>query len=430
MLKNLYKKLHVLFVTSVMLIITIVIGILFANDVRTESINDSTLFQRMATLMIYQLEDNNQNIKSVIRSYEEKYAIFCLAQDNEGIVLYQSELVFPTETETLLGKFNRQMDMQQTQTVTHSSMSVQNGIVEITGDFHEKYWGISATVISRNETLYHLVLIYKQASSFQILRKQFPIYLVLWFAALLSVIFLSRLLLKKAMQPTEQVLKSQKDFIASASHELKSPLAVILASAEQLERQTDNPSLKKTVNIIDSECMRMSRLVKDMLLLASSDAKAWTLCKSNVNVDTLLFALYESYEPICIHKKISLKLKLPESSFPTLYTDQERLVQILNIYMDNAIQHSIGNECIEIQMEATAKNITFLIADHGQGIAEKDKPFIFDRFYCADQSRTEKSNFGLGLSIADELAKMLGGKAGFKDTPDGGATFYVTLPLK
>ena len=122
MLKNLYKKLHVLFVTSVMLIITIVIGILFANDVRTESINDSTLFQRMATLMIYQLEDNNQNIKSVIRSYEEKYDIFCLAQDNEGIVLYQSELVFPTETETLLGKFNRQMDMQLTQTVTHSSM--------------------------------------------------------------------------------------------------------------------------------------------------------------------------------------------------------------------------------------------------------------------------------------------------------------------
>lgn len=176
--------------------------------------------------------------------------------------------------------------------------------------------------------------------------------------------------------------------------------------------------------------MRMSRLVKDMLLLASSDAKAWTLCKSNVNVDTLLFALYESYEPICIHKKISLKLKLPESSFPTLYTDQERLVQILNIYMDNAIQHSIGNECIEIQMEVTTKNITFLIADHGQGIAEKDKPFIFNRFYCSDQSRTEKSNFGLGLSIADELAKMLDGKAGFKDTPGGGATFYVTLPLK
>ena len=98
--------------------------------------------------------------------------------------------------------------------------------------------------------------------------------------------------------------------------------------------------------------------------------------------------------------------------------------------MDNAIQHSIGNECIEIRMEATTKNITFLIADHGQGIAEKDKPFIFDRFYCANQSRTEKSNFGLGLSIADELAKMLGGKAGFKDTPGGGATFYVTLPLK
>jgi len=234
----------------------------------------------------------------------------------------------------------------------------------------------------------------------------------------------------KAFKPTEQVLKSQKEFIASASHELKSPLAVILATVEQLEKQTDNQEFKKSINIIDSESIRMSRLVKDMLLLASSDAKTWTLYKSDINVDTLLVTLYESYEPICICQKIQLKLNISEDSYPALHTDQERLVQILNIYMDNAIQHSTGNKHIEIQTEVTTKNITFLIVDHGQGIAEKDKPYIFDRFYCADKSRTNKSNFGLGLSIADELAKMLNGKAGFKDTKGGGATFYVTLPLK
>ena len=123
-------------------------------------------------------------------------------------------------------------------------------------------------------------------------------------------------------------------------------------------------------------------------------------------------------------------MDIPENSYPVLYTDKERLMQILNIYMDNAIHHSVDNRHIEIQTEVTAKNITFLVADHGQGIAEKDKPYIFDRFYCADKSRTDKSNFGLGLSIASELAKMLNGRTGFKDTKGGGATFFVTIPFK
>lgn len=98
--------------------------------------------------------------------------------------------------------------------------------------------------------------------------------------------------------------------------------------------------------------------------------------------------------------------------------------------MDNAIQHSVNNNCIEIQTEVTAKNITFFVTDHGQGIANEDKPYVFDRFYCADKARTNKSNLGLGLSIADELAKMLNGKVGFTDTKGGGASFFVTIPLK
>ena len=78
----------------------------------------------------------------------------------------------------------------------------------------------------------------------------------------------------------------------------------------------------------------------------------------------------------------------------------------------------------------TAKTITFYIVDHGLGIAEQDKPYIFDRFYCADKSHTNKSHFGLGLNIADELSKILNGKVGFNDTIGGGATFYITIPLK
>jgi len=430
MLNHLYKKLHIMFTISLMLIITLIIGILSVNYIKEQSVNDSTFFQRMATFMIYQLEDSDQNIETVIRSYEDKYSIFCFAKDTNGTVIYKSNLNFPTDTKTLMEIFNSQISKQLTLVTDDSSVSEQDGTIEITGTSNEKYWGISAKVISKDDKTYYLTLIYKQKSAFQILQKQFPFYFTLWFIALLSIIFISRLLLKKALKPTEQVLKSQKEFIASASHELKSPLAVIIANVEQLEQQADNQEIQKAIKTIDSECMRMSRLVKDMLLLASSDANTWSLCKSDVNVDTLLITLYESYEPICISKKISLHLAIPENSYPALYTDGERLLQILNIYMDNAIHHSVDNRHIEIQTEVTVKNITFLVIDHGQGIAEKDKPYIFDRFYCADKSRTDKSNFGLGLSIANELAKMLNGKAGFKDTKGGGATFFVTIPLK
>ena len=118
-------------------------------------------------------------------------------------------------------------------------------------------------------------------------------------------------------------------------------------------------------------------------------------------------------------RKLSTNLHRPRTRF-----------QVLSIFLDNAVSYSKENSNIEILTSQTSKEFTFLVVDHGCGIAEKDKPFIFDRFYCADKSRTNKAHFGLGLSIAKELAKMLSGKIGFSDTSGGGTTFFLTLPIK
>ena len=98
--------------------------------------------------------------------------------------------------------------------------------------------------------------------------------------------------------------------------------------------------------------------------------------------------------------------------------------------MDNAIQHSKNNSLIEIEVIATEKNIAFSVVDHGQGISDEDKHYIFDRFYSGDKSHANKSNFGLGLSIAKELTQMLNGTITINDTAGGGATFTVKFPLK
>ena len=434
MLKPLSKKLNAFFITAIMLIITSIMMILCKNYIHMEQSNEIIFFQKMVTQMIYQLEDSSQDFESIADFYHEyKRPIFCYIQDSSGKMIYQTDSDFPTDADTLLERFRIQTGKEDIFIITNDKKPTtnQSGIFEFHGTRNDEYLGILATIVMPNNTACHLSLIYRQQSLFDILTKQAFLYVSLWFLSLIAVTIMSHFLIKKALEPTEVMLKSQKDFIASASHELKSPLAVILANAEKLEQlQIDHTEFRKSVNILDNECMRMSKLVKDMLLLASSDAKSWTLCKNIIDIDTLLISLYEAYEPICISKKICLRLEISESSYPKFCADGERLFQILSIFMDNAIHHSINNEQIEIKTAVTAKHITFFVTDHGRGIPEDVKPYIFNRFYCADESRTDKSNFGLGLSIADELAKMMNGKVGCKDTDGGGATFFVTLPLK
>ena len=307
----------------------------------------------------------------------------------------------------------------------------QGGYGEIEGNSHDRYYVIPAVISTKSGQWYSLVLFYEQTSVRDLLLQQLPACGSIWLLAFVCILLVSRFLLRRAFEPTERVLKGQKDFVAAASHELKSPLAVIMANAEAIETiGGQEPQIQNHLNVIDTECMRMSKLVRDMLLLASSDADKWTVHRQKVNIDTLLITLFEAYEPVCKGKSIQLKLALEETEYPRLDNDQERLFQILSIFLDNAVSYSPENSSIEIQTRQTTKELTFMVADHGKGIAKADRPFIFDRFYRADKSHTDKSHFGLGLSIAEELAKILAGRIGFEDTPGGGATFFLTLPIK
>lgn len=432
MLSNLYRKLYILFSVSIMLIISFVITFAVITSVHSERENESTMFQRMTTLLIYQLENSQSDMESTIQSYEDKYDLFVRLENSKGQKIYQSNLSFPTEAEILLQNVSKQTSGQQiTPEGNNNSFTSQGGIYTLIGKEHDEYYAIPATIATTTNDEYSAVFMSHVSDLSAILSQLLPHYLLIWILALVSVLVLTRFLLKKDFMPTERVLKSQKDFVATASHELKSPLAVMVVNTDIL---TDNKSLdesaKQAVSVIEAECMRLSRLVKDMLLLASSDAQTWTLNKSQVDIDTLLITLYETYEQTCIKNGIRLKVNLSENTYPVLNTDKDRLFQILCIFMDNAIQHAKNNTLLEIQAVHTKQQIAFSIIDHGQGITDEEKKYIFDRFFSGDKSHTNKSNFGLGLSIAQELTRMLNGVIQVRDTVGGGATFTVSFPLK
>lgn len=431
MLEHLYKKLHLIFISSIMSIITVIIGILCNDFIDNKQQNDSIFFGRLSTLMIYELENPEKSPQTVIKPYEDNYSIFAVLKDAQGNVIYQSPLSFPTDITFLLSQFTEKASVESVTALDQTKATTQGGVLSFSGSSHDKYWGIPAVVIDKNGTLFYLSLLHQQKTIFELIGKQLPFYILLWVISLFCIIIVSRFLLKHAIEPTEKVLKSQKGFIAAASHELKAPLAVILANNDKINRLSDGiPDIKKAANIIDAETMRMSKLIKDMLLLASSDSGTRNINKTMVNIDTLLIALYEAYEPICGQKGIPLDADFMDVHFPVLYTDREYLFQILSIFMDNAISHSETKASIQIKATLSRKAITISVIDHGQGISAEDKPYIFDRFYCADKSHTDKSHFGLGLSIAKELAEFLSADVGIKNTEGGGATFFLTLPLK
>ena len=170
MLNNLYRKLHILFASSVMLIITLVISFVVANTVHTEKINESTLFQRLTTLLIYQVESASSDMDKALKTYEESYHIFSLITDTRGNTIYQSDFPFPTSADNLLHDVEKQISTQPLSQIENSTTS-QGGFLEIRGTHHDTYFVIPATIRTANDTVYHATFLYQTASLTDILQK-------------------------------------------------------------------------------------------------------------------------------------------------------------------------------------------------------------------------------------------------------------------
>lgn len=428
MIKKLQKRLTLLFICSVMGIFTVVFCLFIHESIQSKKENEMYFFTRIITYLVFQLE-NTDDAAGDLTLTGQTYDFTLLLKNNQNAFIPVNTNHSNTDTNTLITLFEQELNKTSTDLLdnTHSS---QSGIFSFSTPDKHSYYGIQATVITKNMDILDFYAIKESTSSFTFLKEHLPFYLIVWLLVFIAILFLTRFLISKAIKPTEQTLRSQKEFIASASHELKAPLAVILASAECIGNDTTlSPESKQHTEVIDSECLRMSKLVQDLLLLSSVDANTWTLNKTNIDVDTLLINTYEKYKPICRQKGIQFKLGTSDELFPALNADIDRLNQILSIFIDNAINYSLPKS--EISLDATIfKNmLVFSIKDHGTGIADKDKPFIFNRFFCADKSRTQKEHYGLGLSIAKELVEMHKGKIELSDTLGGGCTFKISLPL-
>lgn len=431
MMKKLKRNLYILLIGSLMLVFSIVFCLLILQNVKEKRKNSIAYFNRMASVLIFSMEQNTDYLE-LLSVYEKNLDYSFRLLSDSDFSLYQSELLDSNIVDTFLRTLQRRQHQSYALTppelkeLTHSG---QTAIYTISMSKGESYDCIYCEIVTGYGTKYGLSIIKESDSFVSLLMPELKFYACIWCVVLFFVILLSWILAKITIRPTEAAMQSQKDFIAAVSHECKAPLAAILSSAEMIDTISDTPAaVKDHTRVIDLEVSRMSRLIQDLLLLSSLDAGNWSFHMEEINVDTLLINLYTKFEPICKGKGIMLQLDIAEESYPTLFSDADRLDQIISVFLDNAVSYSTSSSEISLGASVEKNELAITVTDHGVGISDKDKPYIFERFYRCDKSRTQREHFGLGLSIAHELVNKLGGRILLSDTAGGGCTFKIYLP--
>lgn len=429
MLNRLHTRLTILctLITGIILIVMHVIALIFCVNelnVRSQMTLKNHLNNITSSLMtthtvshawLSQMENTNHLVISI--------------KDNGSLLLFPGSFKTVSDRKSLIEfayhKAQDEYDFNP-DAIPISKLEIPTVTFDLKTKYGEHFLAGICTIPSDNGAYSLTVLKDMKSEDTQILNLQ-----LLFTALILIGIFLLALFsfwfTKRTIAPIKESNRRQTEFIAAASHELRSPLAVLQASASALNYQ-DPATQTHFTQIITKECKRMGRLVSDLLLLANADAKTWSVNFTAVNLDTLLINTCELFSPISRLNAITINLVLPEQTIPATYADSERLEQVLTVLLDNALLYTPKGGKITLSLTYETNQFKIKVIDNGCGISDEHKPHIFERFYRIDKTRHSKEHFGLGLSIAYEIVKLHHGHLSLKDTIGGGCTFTIELP--
>ena len=249
---------------------------------------------------------------------------------------------------------------------------------------------------------------------------------VLIFAMLeLLTIYIVKILSNWLIKPVDEAFKKQKQFIFDASHELKTPLSVIMTSAECLSK---NPKETKWLNNIQSETERMNKLVLDLLNLAKYENSCENRILAIADLSKLVEKSVLTFESVIYDKGLKLKYNI-DNNIKFKCVDEE-IKQLIEILVDNAIKHAYNNSTIIINLTKRKDEISLVVKNRGTKIPKEEQSKIFERFYRSDNSRNRNENrYGLGLAIAKNIIANYNGKI-HVECKNGYTSFISTFKVK
>ena len=278
----------------------------------------------------------------------------------------------------------------------------------------------------RGETLYVLADVSLEQDA---LKSQLLHSLGIGFITLVIFFAVSLLLARWMVRPVAQAWEEQRRFVADASHELKTPLTVVLANTDMLletSQGEDEKNLKR-LDHIKAESQRMRGLVESLLTLAKSDSQREKIHTQRINLSQLITYSLLSLEAAVFEMGRTLTDQIEPDIF--VQGDEGKLRQLLEILLDNACKYSPHGTAIHVELLTGPKRDCMLsVRSEGEPISPEEQTAIFRRFYRADPSRGKASGYGLGLSIAQTIVKEHKGRIYVRPQDDHSNTFVIQLP--
>jgi two-component system phosphate regulon sensor histidine kinase PhoR len=228
----------------------------------------------------------------------------------------------------------------------------------------------------------------------------------------------------------QRAIEVRRDFVANASHELKTPVSAIKGAAETLQdgALADAEAARRFVDNIQRNAERLAHLTEDLLSISRLEARDVPLEREAVDLAAVVHDLCMSLRPAFHTSGLELRCHTPEG-LPTWHGNRRALEQVLTNLMENARAYTPAGGEVDVDVSVTANGFAIHVRDTGIGIEARHLPRLFERFYRVDPARSRAAGgTGLGLSLVKHLTESLGGKIDVDSTPGRGSTFTVQLP--
>jgi two-component system sensor histidine kinase CiaH len=245
---------------------------------------------------------------------------------------------------------------------------------------------------------------------------------------LIILYFTSRFFANRSITPVKEAFDKQKQFIADASHELKTPLTIINTNADVLLSNSEDTihNQLKWLHYIKSETERMTRLTNDLLYLTEMDDYRASMIFTNFNMSEAVENIILTMEAVIFENHVSLHYDIEPHL--TVQGNSEQIKQVVMILLDNALKYTNPKGSVALSLKKQNNDVILSVTNTGEGIAAEHLTTIFDRFYRTDASRARKQGgYGLGLAIAKSIIEQHKGKIYAKSVVGQSTTFYIHL---
>lgn len=252
--------------------------------------------------------------------------------------------------------------------------------------------------------------------------------LAVWVGAMLLFLLISIRLSAVAARPMEEAMQREKQFVADASHDLKTPLSVILANNSILMENPENKvgDLRRWLDSTQEAAKRMQKLIAEMLTLADVERQDVPLVREEVDLANIAMKADLELESVAFEKNVTLEDDLPDRCM--VMGNADYLLRIVMSLLENALKYEPSGGRVSIHLTQSKKKTVLSVCNQGSRIADEDLPHVFDRFYRSDKSRTNSAgSFGLGLAITKEMVERLGGTISVTSSQEEGTVFSVTF---